>query len=79
MELFVSSDVFILSRACWIEVREGDEKKMKIIIIAAVTAGIVSVICCNVKMHKEFEIMDKYVKDMFELAKSSIRDAYTRK
>lgn len=52
---------------------------MEIIIIAAVTAGIVSVICCNVKMYKEFKVLDKYVKDMIELAKSSIRDAYTRK
>ncbi len=45
--------------------------------IAAVTATVVSVICCNISARVTFKIIDKYVADMIELAKESIRDAYS--
>ena len=53
---------------------------MKTIIIATTTAiitsGIVSVICCNISAKVTFNIIDKYVADMIDLAKESIRNAY---
>lgn len=56
---------------------------MKTVIIAAVTAiitsGIVSVICCNISAKVTFNIIDKYVADMINLAKESIRNAYLNK
>ncbi len=52
---------------------------MKIIIIAAVTATIVSVICCNISARITFNIIDKYVTNMIDLAKGLIRDAYSGK
>lgn len=52
---------------------------MNTIITAATTAVIVSVVCCKIMSRIIFEIIDKYVKDMVELAKKSIRDAYRGK
>ncbi len=49
---------------------------MKTIIIAAVTATIVSVICCNISARVTFNIIDKYVANMIDLAKDLIRNAY---
>lgn len=42
---------------------------MLTIIIAAVTAFIVSVVCCNISALVTFKIMDKYVVGMVEMAK----------
>ena len=49
---------------------------MNALIIAAVTATIVSIICCNISAKVTFNIIDKYVADMIDLAKESIRNAY---
>ncbi len=49
---------------------------MQTAIVAAVTATIVSVICCNISSKVTLNIIDKYVEDMINLAKKSIRDAY---
>ncbi len=49
------------------------------IIIAAVTSTIVSVICCNISSKVTFHIIDKYVADMINLAKESIRNTYLDK
>lgn len=52
---------------------------MKTIIVAAVTSTIVSVICCNISAKVTFNIIDKYVAEMVDLAKESIRNAYFNK
>ncbi len=52
---------------------------MKIIVTAAVTATIVSVICCNISAKITFNIIDKYVANMIDLAKELIRNAYIDK
>lgn len=49
---------------------------MCIVIIAAVTALAVSVICCKIYSIYALKIIDKYVKDIIELAKQSIRNTY---
>lgn len=51
-------------------------RKIKEIFIAAVTAIAVSVICCNISARVTFQKIDKYVADMVDLAKKSIRDAH---
>lgn len=52
---------------------------MQTIIVAAVTAFITAVICCNISAHITFEIIDKYVAAMIDMAKESIREAYSDK
>ena len=54
-------------------------KVISVIVLAAVTAIIISVICCNISAKVTFVVIDKYVGDMIELAKDSIRDAYSGK
>lgn len=49
---------------------------MSAIIIAAVTATIVSVTCCKISAKVTFNIIDKYVADVICMAKESIRNAY---
>lgn len=44
--------------------------------IAAVTSIVVSVICCNISAKVTLNIIDKYVADMVDMAKESIRNAY---
>ncbi len=48
-------------------------------ITAAITAFIVSVICCRISAAVTFKIIDRYVADMIDMAKGSIRDAYLDK
>ncbi len=48
------------------------------IIIAAVTAFIVSVVYCRISAVVTFETIDKYVVDIIEMAKESIRNAYKK-
>ncbi len=50
-----------------------------VIVITAVTAIIVSVICCNISAIIILNIIDRYVKDMIRLAKESIRNVYVNK
>lgn len=57
----------------------GEVRRYKIIFIAAVTATTVSVICCNISARVTFKKIDKYVADMVNLAKESIRDAHFNK
>ena len=57
----------------------GEVRGIKEIIIAAVTAIVVSVICCNISARVTFKKIDKYVADMVDLAKKSIRNAYPNK
>ena len=61
----------------------GGENGMNVaiatVIIATVTATIVSVICCNRSARVTFNVIDKYVADMINLAKESIRNAYLNK
>ena len=52
---------------------------MDALITAAVTATIVSTICCNISAKVTFNIIDKYVADLIQLAKESIRNAYLDK
>lgn len=52
---------------------------MREIIIAAVTATVISVICCNMSAKVIFDKIDKYVEDMINLAKESIRNTYINK
>jgi len=52
---------------------------MKIIMTAAVTAFIVSIICCRISASVTFKIIDKYVADMIKIAKESIRNTYSDK
>lgn len=52
---------------------------MQTIIIAAVTAFVTSVTCCNIAARVTFKIIDKYVADMIDLAKQSIGKAYLNK
>ena len=49
------------------------------IIIAAATAFIVSVVCCRISALMTFRAIDKYVADIIEMAKESIRNAYSDK
>lgn len=49
------------------------------IIIAAATAFIVSVVCCKVSALVTFKVIDKHVVDIIEIAKESIRNAYSDK
>lgn len=48
---------------------------MQTIFIAAATACITSVVCCRISALATFRIIDKYVADMIETAKESIRNA----
>ena len=48
---------------------KGEVRKTKVIITAAVTATIVSIICCNISAKVTFNIIDKYVADLIQLAK----------
>lgn len=57
----------------------GEVRGIKEITIAAVTAIAVSVICCNISARVTFKKIDKYVADMVDLAKESIRNAYPDK
>ena len=52
---------------------------ISVIVIAAVTSFIVSVICCNISAIVTLNIIDRHVKEMIRLAKESIRDAYVNK
>lgn len=52
---------------------------MQTIFVAAVTAFVVSVICCRISASVIFKIIDKYVADVVDVAKESIRNAYTSK
>ncbi len=54
-------------------------REIKEVIIAAVTAMVISVICCNISARVTFNKIDKYVADMIDLAKESIRNAYINK
>lgn len=49
---------------------------MLTIIIAAVTALIVSVACCNISALVTFKIIDKYVAGMIEMVRESIRNTH---
>ncbi len=49
------------------------------IAVAAVTAIITSVICCNLSAKITFISIDKYVTDMIEKAKKLIWDAHINK
>jgi hypothetical protein len=52
---------------------------MFVVIIAAATAAVVSIVCCKISAIRNFDAIDKYVVDMIELAKESIKDAYLNK
>ncbi len=47
---------------------------MENIIVSAVTAMIVSIICCKITAVHTFKVIDGYVKSLIEMAKESIRD-----
>lgn len=46
---------------------------------AAVIAMIISLVCNKISAAYTFKVIDGYVKNMIELAKKSIRDAYSDK
>lgn len=52
---------------------------MKVIVAAAVVSLIVSVVCGKITAAYTFKIIDGYVRDIIEVAKKSIRDAYIDK
>lgn len=54
-------------------------REIEEMLIAAATATAVSVICCNISARVTFKIIDKYVADMVNLAKESIKNAYFNK
>lgn len=49
------------------------------ILTSAIVAIIVSAIYCKISAANTFSVIDGYVKDMIELAKKSIGDAYLNK
>ncbi len=61
------------------EKRGGEKEEMQTIFIAAATACITSVVCCRISALVTFRIIDKYVVDMIETAKESIRNTYINK
>lgn len=50
-----------------------------VVVTAAATAFIVSVVCCKISASVTFKVIDKYVADMVKMAKESIRNAYFNK
>ena len=52
---------------------------LQTIAIAAATGFVVSVVCCRISASITFRIIDRYVKDIVDLAMESIRDAYSGK
>lgn len=52
---------------------------MKIIIVSAVTAAVVSGICCKISAVHTFNVIDGYVKEFVEIAKRSIWNARSDK
>ena len=54
-------------------------RRVQTIAIAAATAFIVSVACCRISASITFKIIDKYVADMVNMTKESIRNAYSGK
>ncbi|WP_160228023.1 hypothetical protein [Otoolea muris] len=52
---------------------------LQTIAIAAATGFVVSVVCCRISASITFRIIDRYVKDIVDMAMESIRDAYSGK
>ena len=52
---------------------------LQTIAIAAATGVVVSVVCCRISASITFRIIDRYVKDIVDMAMESIRDAYSGK
>lgn len=52
---------------------------LQIIAIAAATGFVVSVVCCRISASITFRIIDRYVKDIINMAMESIRNAYSGK
>ena len=52
---------------------------MENIVISAVTALTVSFIYCKISAGHTFKVIDGYVKDLIDMAKKLIRDAYVNK
>ena len=53
----------------------GGLAELQTIAIAAATAFVVSVVCCRISASITFRIIDRYVKDIVNMAMESIRNA----
>lgn len=53
--------------------------ELQTIAVAAATGFVVSVVCCRISASITFRIIDRYVKDIINMAMESIRNAYSGK